>query len=188
MTKIVGFLGNKGSGKDTCGSYLVEKYGYVRYAFGDPVKEVCKNLFNLSEEQLNGEKKEVVDVRWNMKPREMYQLIGTEFGQFEIHKIMPKINEKVKLRNLWCYLFEMWLEEHKNENIVITDVRFKHEINCILKHGGEIIKIENPNIEKNDSHISELELNDIYINKTILNNSELVDLYSQLDIIALVPF
>ena len=55
MTKIVGFLGNKGSGKDTCGSYLVEKYGYVRYAFGDPVKEVCKNLFNLSEDQLNGE-------------------------------------------------------------------------------------------------------------------------------------
>ena len=202
MAKIVGFLGKKGSGKDTSGTYLIENYGYIRYAFGDPVKEVCRHMFNLKEDQLTGINKEIVDPRWNMKPREMFQYIGTEFGQFEIHKIIPKINEQVKFRSLWCKLFEQWLEEHKKDKIVITDVRFNHEIDCILKHGGEIFKIENPNNESNDNHLSEIEMN-ININsssnsssnsinnnniKTIMNDTELVDLYSQLDLFGIVPF
>ena len=43
---IIGFLGRKRSGKDTVVNYLVKNYNFIRYAFGDPVKEVCKIMFN----------------------------------------------------------------------------------------------------------------------------------------------
>ena len=42
----------KGSGKDTVSEYLINHYGYNRYAFGDPVKDVCRVMFNFSEDQL----------------------------------------------------------------------------------------------------------------------------------------
>ena len=52
MTRsIIGIVGKKGSGKDTAGEYLIEKYGYVRFAFADKVKEVASALFNFSDEQ-----------------------------------------------------------------------------------------------------------------------------------------
>ena len=58
--KILGICGKKRSGKDTAGEYLIQKYGYVRYAFGDPVKDVCRVMFKFTEEQLYGDKKEVL--------------------------------------------------------------------------------------------------------------------------------
>ena len=47
---IVGFLGRKRSGKDTAVNYLIDNYNFTRYAFGDPVKDVCRTMFNFSEE------------------------------------------------------------------------------------------------------------------------------------------
>ena len=57
--KIIGIIGNKGTGKDTLGEHLINKYNYTRYGFGDPVKQICKILFNLEIEQLYGNKKDI---------------------------------------------------------------------------------------------------------------------------------
>lgn len=188
MSKIVGILGGKGCGKDTAGEYLIERYGFKRYAFGDPVKATCKSMFNLTDAQLTWEKKEEIDPRWGISPRRMFQTIGTEFGQYDIHKYFPEINNNVKNRNFWTYLFELWLKDHKNDKIVITDVRFKHEVDCILNHGGEIVKISRPDIMMKDYHISEQELKDIHISREIVNDGTVEDMYSQLDLVALIPF
>jgi len=66
---IIGFAGKKGSGKDTLGNYLIEKYKFERYAFGDPVKEVCRILFGFNDQQLYGDKKEEIDISLGIKPR-----------------------------------------------------------------------------------------------------------------------
>ena len=68
QNQIIGFLGKKRCGKDTSGDYLIEKYGFVKYAFADPVKQICKILFDFSEDQLYGNKKEGVDFRWYLTP------------------------------------------------------------------------------------------------------------------------
>ena len=49
--KIIGFLGNKHSGKDTASRYIIETLLYKKYAFGDPVKDICKVLFCLEDVQ-----------------------------------------------------------------------------------------------------------------------------------------
>jgi hypothetical protein len=189
--RLIGIIGLKQSGKDTAGTYLIEQHGFSRYAFGDPVKQICKTLFDLSDEQLvNHKLKEAKDPRWGISPREMFQRIGTEFGQFELFKIFPELKKKIKHREMWVKLFNEWLIKNQDKKVVITDVRFKHEAKYIKDSGGFNIKI-NRNTGRTDGHISEIELNQIpkeFIDYEIDNNSKLVDLYSQLDSIIYFPF
>ena len=134
--------------------------------------------------------KEIVDTRWGLRPRDMFQRIGTEFGQMGIIKLFPELKTKIKYRELWVRLFEEWLKQQETTNIIITDVRFKHEVECIKKYGGTIIKI-NRNTSNDDAHLSETELNlisDDMITYSIDNNNTLDDLYSQLDTIIYMPF
>ena len=188
---LIGLIGVKKSGKDTVGNYLIENFGFTRYAFGDPVKNICKTLFDLSDEQLTDHKlKEEKDERWDVSPREMFQRIGTEFGQFELFKIFPELKKKIKYREIWVKLFEEWTQKNTDKKVVITDVRFKHEAKKIKDLGGINIRI-NRNFDKKDNHISEVELNQIpkdLIDFEIDNNYKLVDLYSQIDKIIYVPF
>lgn len=187
--RIIGIVGKKGSGKDTAGEYLIEKYGYVRFAFGDKVKEVAKVLFNFSNEQLYGKLKDIIDERYNLKPRQVFQRLGTEFGQYDIHKLFPEINNKIKLRSFWTNAFKDFCQKNPDKNIVITDVRFRHEYKVIQEYGGEFIKIKRDGLSP-DTHISENELdnNNISYERILDNNYQKVDLYSQIDVLILVPF
>ena len=189
--RLLGVIGLKNSGKDTVGDYLVSQFGFTKYAFAHPVKQVCKTIFSLSDEQLeNRVLKEKKDPRWGISPREMFQRVGTDFGQFTIFKIFPELKEKLSYRELWVKIFEQWYNENSNLDIVVTDVRFKHEAKKIKEMGGQIIKI-NRKLGENDSHISEMELNEIskeHIDYEIDNNYKLVDLYSQIDTLIYVPF
>jgi hypothetical protein len=184
----IGLLGRSNSGKDTLADYLVKEKQYVKYSFADPIKEIAKIMFNLSSEQLNGNLKEVIDERWSISPRVMFQRIGTEFGQYKIYDLFPELKDKISSRGLWLKLFEDFLEENKDKNIVIADVRFNHEVNILKKHNFNIIKI-NRDDELNDSHISENELKLIKpINYEINNNSTKEHLYSQFDKFIYIPF
>jgi len=100
---IIGFAGKKGSGKDTLGNYLIEKYKFERYAFGDPVKEVCRILFGFNDQQLYGDKKEEIDISLGIKPREAFQKIGTDFGRKIFHELFPGI--LIPEGQLWINIF-----------------------------------------------------------------------------------
>ena len=150
---IIGIGGKKGSGKDTLAKYLINNYNYKRYAFGDPVKEVCK-VFDLSEDQLYGNMKDIYDERLGVYPRELFQKIGTEFGRKFIHELFPDL--KINKGDLWVDKFTNYYEKNKSVNIVITDVRFESEIKSIKDKGGILIYIKRSNENKNDNHLSEV--------------------------------
>jgi len=184
---LIGFLGKKGSGKDTAADYLVKYYNFYKYAFALPVKQVCKVLFGFSDKQLYGDLKETIDSRWNITPRETFQKIGTEFGQIFIHQLFPNVNKKVQSREFWVHWFIMWyqdkIKENPNINVVISDVRFLHEIKAIKKLNGIIIKIERPCQTVVDTHISEIEIeqiSDMWIDKHIINDTLLDDVYKKI--------
>ena len=183
--KLIGILGKKRSGKDTTGDYLVEEYNFIKYAFANPLKEICKILFDFSDDQLYGEKKEGIDFRWYLKPRDAFQKIGTEFAQNDIHKYFPRLKERLGDEVIWVKLFRLWYEKNKDKNIVITDVRFPHEVEAIKSLGGEIVKINRFN-SNTDNHISENfvdEINSKDIGFYINNKYTKEDLYSQIDTI-----
>ena len=178
---IIGICGSKGHGKDTCGDYFVKNYGFIKYNFADPIKDISKILFNLNKDQLYGNKKEIIDKRYNMSPREIYQKLGTEFGQSIIYKLFPNLNRD---KIIWLELCKQFIENQNsigNNNIVICDVRFKHEIDFIKSLNGKIIKVKK-DIENKDKHISETQINnyDNDIDYFIENNNNIEDLYNKL--------
>jgi len=61
---IVGICGLTKSGKSAAADVLVKDHGYVAVAFGDALKRILMELFNFTEEQLWGSKKEVPDERY----------------------------------------------------------------------------------------------------------------------------
>lgn len=145
---IIGFAGKKRSGKDTISQYLIEKYNFKRYAFGDPVKEVCRILFGFDDEQLYGGKKEDID-KIGITPRESFQKIGTEFGRKYIHDLFP--NLKIAKGDLWIDIFK---RNYKGEDIVFSDVRFQNEASSIKELGGYIILLDSK-YAIDDNHESE---------------------------------
>lgn len=167
---IIGIAGKKGSGKDTLGQHLINKYGFMRYAFGDPVKEICRILFDFNNEQLYGGLKEEIDLRYGIKPRETFQKIGTDFGREYFQNLFPGFGN-----NLWVDIFK---RKYQGQNVVITDVRFQNEVDAIHELGGKVFLINNNRV-LNDEHLSERI--DIKSDFVIENNGSLDEFYQNFE-------
>ena len=179
---IVGITGRKRHGKDTCAMYLVEKYGFIQISFAQPLKEMCKVLFNFTDEQLYGDQKEVIDQEWQITPRAAFQYIGTELFRSQMKHLIPNIDD-----NFWVKCLESKINSLIKNNpdikIVISDVRFPNEIAMIKQQKGTIIRVNRTILDTIDNHESEKLISELSVNYDIQNNNSLDDLYSQLDTI-----
>ena len=179
---IVAFLGKARSGKDTCGDFLVQHYGYKKYSFADPLKGALRELFGFTHEQLYGSKKEQVDTRWNISPREAMQVIGTEIAQYTFPKVMPGLQTVVPENGFFVKCFQNWRKNHMRDALVITDVRFEHEIEALLSMGATLIYINRPeeyittNVRKHSSE--EVSKFKHFAHYTVENTGTLEELYS----------
>jgi len=63
---IIGLCGVANAGKSTVASILVKNHGFVEVALADPLKRICKEVFDFSDEQLWGPSSE------RNKPDERY--------------------------------------------------------------------------------------------------------------------
>lgn len=182
---LVGLMGIKGSGKTSAASYLIKKYGFVEKSFAECLKRACQELFLLTNNQVFGtqEEKETPDNRWfGCTPRKMLQFVGTDLLRDNLDKIMPGLGN-----DIFVHHFKLWYESEimKNPNlcVIVSDVRFKNEIDFLQKLGGFVIKINRPSVMTNDMHPSEMELQSITTyNYLIDNTSTLEDFYRKIDI------
>tara|TARA_B110000259_G_scaffold186908_1_gene239343 strand:- start:7 stop:597 length:591 start_codon:yes stop_codon:yes gene_type:complete len=181
LPKIIAICGYKGSGKDTIANYLVKKYKYTHYKIAEKLKEVIKLLFNLSDSDLETSK-DKINQQWNVTPRKILQFIGTDMFQYKLNELFPKIQKNFWIKSLFTneLINKIKNEDHK---IVISDLRFLHEYNLIsnLYISYSILKVDNNNIQKKDTHISENEFNNIPINSIINNNKSVTELYNIID-------
>lgn len=139
---ILGVTGFIGSGKDTVADYLCTFHGFKRISFAGSLKDAVASVFNWDRELLEGttktsrEWRDQIDVWWaerleipHLTPRWVLQHWGTEV-----------------FRN--CFHSDIWVAsvEHKlisaKDNIVITDCRFRNEIEAIKNANGTAIRIE----------------------------------------------
>lgn len=182
----MGFLiavgGRKSNGKSSVADYIINKYGYTRYAFADPMKEAVKVIFDFSDEQLNGDLKELIDTRWGISPRQAMQTFATELCQFDLIKYLPAL-EPIG-RKIWVHRFKMWYEKNKEKNIIISDLRFEHEAEVIKELGGCIWSVERPQLfNVIDNHSSENSLPESYFDERIINDLSLADLNVKVDLL-----
>lgn len=140
--KIIGIVGLIGSGKDTIASHLVKGYGYERYSWATPLKDITAALFGWDRDMLEGttpeqrEKREQVDPWWDKKmdkydlvsPRWVLQFIGTEVMRNTLHQ------------DIWVLAGMKRIAD--KQNVVIPDTRFPNEIKAIKEMGGLIWNVQ----------------------------------------------
>lgn len=168
---IVGISGYKGSGKDTAGDVLINKFGFKKESFAGPIKDIVAQQFNIDREMLEGTDEFSRKCRENsdygaygFTPRELLQKIGT-FYNSEIDKCY------------WSDIVEKKYLKTFGEDIVLTDVRFPCEVEMIERNGGFVIRVERPGFDGED-HISERSLCDWPFDLVILNHGS-IDLFKQ---------
>lgn len=164
---LIGIVGCKGSGKSTVAE-LVKKFRPRTkiIALADPIKRFAAEVFDFSQEQLNGESKsrDEVDDRYNVSPRKVLQGIGTDM----VRNIYPDAWIELGLRRARSALegscakptgssFSASWEMELYDTVVIPDVRFLNEMQAIVNAGGELWFKEGKQRLK-DCHASERDM------------------------------
>lgn len=167
---IIGLAGYARSGKDEVAKVLVNKYGFTRVAFADPIREFLLKINPILDD---GHRVEdfVKEFDWNIakaKPetRRLLQDIGITaremFGEdFWIGLALRKMEYK--------------------ERVVVTDVRFRNEINAIHTLEGKVFRVMREGVGPVNGHISETDVDNAYVDGYIQNNGTLEDLEGYVD-------
>jgi len=175
--------GQKRTGKTLSVSYIKQKFpDSVEITFAEPLKQACKAIFLLSDDQLyNEKKKEEIDPRWNVTPRILFQRVGDLFRD-NLHTYIPSITLDKGLiftQNMYWRLDALERQVNPPSVINISDGRLPDE-NSFIKslpnsHSIKLLR----DTGSTDNHKSEKIPFDCDFN--IDNNGSVDDLYTGLD-------
>jgi hypothetical protein len=138
---IVSVSGLIGSGKDTVASYLVNNHGFKRMSFAASLKDAVSVIFSWDRELLDGvtrssrEWREQPDEWWSNRlgmditPRWVLQYWGTDVLRKHFHD------------DIWISSLEAKLAK-TSDDVVITDARFKNEIDAIRRLDGIAVCVQ----------------------------------------------
>ena len=187
MGLLVAVSGKARVGKDTFSKFLasalkdITKEDYTLIAYADELKRRLMEDFDLSHEQVYGDLKEEPDTRYPKKrdysklhedgklwvekdlywsPREIMQFIGTDCYR--------KVDDV-----FWVKAVFKRIEKDKLQNVILTDCRFKDEIDAVLDKGGFHIRIlrDHNQIVHGMNHASEVSVEDDYKVDVLIDNS-----------------
>lgn len=161
---IIGLMGYAQSGKDEVAKILVEKYGFERRAFADKIRNMLYEMNPMA----GGEPIQVrVDSDgWDKAKQHP-----------EVRRLLQTMG--VSARN---HLGDMiWIKQafsdmSMDKDYVITDVRFGNEARMLKYLNGELWRIERPGVGPVNNHVSELELQQLSADRTLLNGGTLDEL------------
>ena len=115
---IIGLVGKKHVGKDLTASFF-ESNGFTKLTFATTLKESVKILFNWTDKQVN-EDKELIDPNWDIAPREILQLLGTDFLRLKLeNKLSKEIEFKGEKKDfsfhikIYSYKIKSYLKKEK---------------------------------------------------------------------------
>jgi len=188
---LIGLTGYAGSGKSTV-AHLI---GGTHLAFAEPMKAICKALFNFTDGQLYGpsEEREIPSAEFTrpdgtpLTPRFALQTLGTEWGR----GCDPDLWAKIGIRKAKQLLASKWTKLP----VVITDVRFANEARLIREAGGEIWSVQRPSVEpkrkpaglinrvfyRGKAHASEVAIPKNLVDRVIPNIGTFEDLKAAVD-------
>jgi hypothetical protein len=170
---IIGLSGYAQSGKDTVANILVEKHGYRRIAFADPIRKLLYEMDPLipkgyGEGVINYRLQDLVDsYGWDK--------VKVEFP--EVRRLLQELG--VGARKLFGDTF--WINEAlydvaPDDKVVVSDVRFENEAKWIQEFKGQIWRIKRLGTDAVNDHVSESEMDGYPVDQIFVNNSTVEDL------------
>ncbi len=169
MTMTIGLAGRKQSGKTSVALRMVES-GFVRVSFADAMRSMIKQLLvscgyspGHAELLLLSEKEKRID-ELGKSPRQLMQLLGTDWGRHLIHE------------DMWVMAAKKRLDALEDFNVVFDDVRFENEAKMIRINGGLIVHIDR-GLDSFDPHCSEAGIMRRNADAVVENDGSLEDLY-----------
>lgn len=175
---IIGLSGYAQVGKDTVANYLVEKYGFIKVSFADPIREA---LYKLDpkiriDEMVGASLANAVDhmgweevKRLSSDARELLQRLGTEVGREMFGK------------DFWVNQGLLRAKEH--DRVVFADTRFINEAQAIQEHDGQVWRINKDGHGPVNNHPSETALDEYIFDWSIWNNGNIKELHTFVDAI-----
>jgi hypothetical protein len=181
---IIAFSGAKFAGKDTAAEILIKRHKFKRIGLADKLKDICSEVFQISRTDMDDPSKKEYPFKKqvDISVENIDELLrrikrdGFEFNYEEVYKqICKDFHGKIltSIRDMLqtvgtdiCRTFikdDIWLEYIRkdlsfDDNIVITDARFKNERDYLKGIGAALILIQRPGNEGKSSHISENQL------------------------------
>lgn len=180
--QLIGLTGTAGCGKDTVAEFLRDVYAFRTVSLADPIRRGVCEMFGLSHEYMTDRvlKEQPIHHLCNKSPRQLMQTLGTEWGRNYIctHIWLNIAQRKIDM--------DRKLYERNNsfpEGIVVSDIRFDGEAKWLKDQGGEIWFInrpDNPYALTDNDHESEAGVSLEYIDKTIINDSDVDELFERI--------
>jgi len=188
---IIGITGKKGSGKDTLADFLSLERKYratEKISLAFDLKRVAQSLWDLDFLQCHDPvRKEEVDPRWGLSPREIMQRFGTEVAR-SIHpdtwvrRTIATMIDHYSFRDPFAHV--------RPDVFLIPDVRFLNEVSVLREFAENsrregkrvttvIVRIERPSLISTDLHSSEQEMDKIEPDFTVLNDGSPGELHGK---------
>lgn len=172
---IVGIVGKGRVGKNTLGDLLKEAFKeltgeeYIFMAYADILKEQVGISFDLSNQQLYGDLKEMPDNRYTKEDgnswtsREIMQAYGEFHRSIDINYWVKKVVDKIEKE---CY-----------SNVILTDIRYPNELSAINTFSGVSINItrENAPSINGATHSSETSIDNVTDYDFVVNNDGTIE-------------
>lgn len=166
--KILGLSGRKEAGKDSFARCVLRHNSdFIRIGFADRLKTLCREVFSLTDSQVNHDKEthfpdpinidlyvpRISDkLRFPIEkrgliaktPRQVLQYVGTDY----VRSHMP---------DYWITCVLNTIRQNPLKKFVITDVRFPNEASQIRELGGFVLRIVRlSQMSKVPEHVSEV--------------------------------
>jgi hypothetical protein len=158
----------------------------MKYAIGE--------IFQLTNEQLNGALKETVLPDIGKSPRQLMQTLGTEWGRQMIGEntwIAAWKRGRDQEFEDWAMTQELhWgrkiTDDHKDEFFndavyVVPDIRFENEAEWVREEGGIVLHLFRPDAEEVSVHSSEAGVSVAYNDFQIHNDGTIAALTEKVD-------
>lgn len=175
---VIGMIGKAGSGKDTVADYVVEKYGFTKIAFADPLKQAVQVIFDVDDNYMfDREMRELPLPGWEpWSVRKLLQFVGTEL-------MRNQVDEDIWVKNAAS-------RAKRISKCIISDVRFPNEVTDMRKRlegnaNMVFVRVTRPGHEDATGgikgHASEAMIDELDADIDIVNDGTLEDLYEKVD-------
>lgn len=171
---IIGLVGKKRAGKDTVAETLTSEFGFVRYAFADPLKATMLDLDPWVVSTDDGGVQHTARLSGWVASR------GWEGAKEhpEVRRLLQAHGVAIRTHVSESVWVDATMSRVMDETrpVVVTDVRFPNEADTIEAAGGVLVRVHRPSLVSEDEHVSETALDERLTPWHIYNEGGLAEL------------